>query len=174
MTKKDKRQIYHSTANRKKSIMAAVITAFIFIGFLMVLLISRYNKYSPPELDDKRQTGIPAPDEKYLYETIDTDYGYSFRIAANLFRQKDGSVMIYFTNPAENSVSLMCAVNDTDDGTVYYKSGRINPGEYIEKLDPNIEFENEVKNITVRIYAFEPTNYTSAGSTNLKMVLQPW
>ena len=174
MTNKSNRQIYHSSSDKKRLIPGLIIIILILLGCVAAVFLSTNKKYRPPELDPNRSAGIPHPEDNYLYETVNTDYGYSFGIAANLYQQKDGSVNVFLSNPAENTVSLMCEIKDAADKTVYYRCGRINPGEYVEKLSPSTVIKNEAKSVIVKIYAFEAEDYTSAGSVELKLVLQPW
>ena len=168
------RQFYRSRTKFRQQLPGIMVTVILLIGCLVTVIISLNIRYSPPALDPGRKTGTPAPDEGYLYRMVESDFSYSFGIAANLYRQKDGSVNIYLYDPPENKVSLMCEISDAKDGTPYYKSGRIEPGNYIESLSPVGEFKNEARDITVKIYAFEPETFESAGSTELKMILQAW
>lgn len=131
-------------------------------------------KYHPPAGEINVAEGIPEVDEGYLYEEIESEYGYSFSIAANLYRQENGSCNVYFTNPSTNTVNLMCQIEDAHSGKLLYKSGVIQPGQYVENLSPSRNFKNEQRDIRVSVYAFAPDTWYSEGTTNLKMILQPW
>jgi len=174
MHKKGNRQIYRSVMQNKKTVVMAAILFVILLLSLIVIVASRFIKYSPPEHDPKAVRGTPEVADGYLYREIATDYLYSFSMAANLYRQEDGSLNIYLTDPEQNDVSLMCEIRDAADDTLYYKSGRILPGEYVPSLKPVKDFENVAHDINVKIYAFEEDTYLSAGTTELKLVLQAW
>jgi hypothetical protein len=88
--------------------------------------------------------------------------------------QEDGSLFVYFTNVEENDVRMMCEIVQEGTEITLYKSGVLNPGEYVEKLDPVTEIENEKKDIIIRIYAFEEENWYSAGTVEITSLLQPW
>jgi hypothetical protein len=140
-----------------------------------VFLLLRSNKgYTPPKFDSSAQAGVPSPDESFYYDTLSTDFGYQFSFAANLYQQEDRSVKVYFTNPAKNSVNLMCEISSDATGKVLYQSGVIRPGEYVESLSPKGRFANEKMDITLTVYAFEPDTWHSAGTSTVTTVLQPW
>jgi hypothetical protein len=140
-----------------------------------VFLFLRANKgYTPPAFDSSAQPGVPVPDAGFYYDTLSSDFGYQFSFAANLYQQEDRSVKVYFTNPAENSVNLMCEITSDATGKVLYRSGVIRPGEYVESLSPKGRFANEKMDITLTVYAFEKDTWHSAGSSTVSTVLQPW
>lgn len=168
------RQIFISERDRKKKLAGIILITALLVACAAVLIYSLTVRYSPPALDKNRQTGVPIVEGSYLYKQLESDFGYSFSMAANLYRQEDGTVNVYFTNPEDNQVSLMCEILDAATGDSLYKSGRIEPGEYVEKLKPSKDFQNILYNIVVKVYAFEPDTYLSAGTTELRMILQPW
>ena len=174
MKRTESRQVYQSVMGKKKNRILLIVIIFILFLSILALGAGLYIKYSPPELEPMAVKGTPEVSEGYLYDTVQTDFDYIFVMAANLYRQEDGSVNIYLTNPEQNEVSIMCEIMDAVDGTVYYKSGRLLPGEYVENLKPQIDFSNTPHDIKVKVYAFEQDTYLSAGTTELKLVLQAW
>ena len=168
------RQIFESERDKRKRRNGLIVIAALLAVCVVAVIISLTVKYAPPALDSSRVKGAPTVDGSYLYKEVKSDFDYTLYMAANLYRQADGSVNIYLTNPPSNNVSLMCEITDLTTQEVYYKSGRIEPGEYIENLPADHEFDNTVHNVMVKVYAFEPDTYESAGTTELKLVLQPW
>ena len=159
---------------RKSKLTLITLILIISVLALLSILISTLIKYSPPAHEAGAEKGEPEVSEDYLYREINTDYGYSFSMAANLYQQEDGALDIFLTNPAKNEVHIMCEIRDSDSKAVYYKSGRLLPGEYVRNLKPQTDISNELHNVDVVIYAFEPEKYLSAGTTDLKLVLQAW
>ena len=94
-------------------------------------------------------------------------------MAANLYQQQNGDVNIYFTNPISNSVLLRCEILDKDTGKRLYNTGYINPGEYIESVN-NSRVNNEKYDVIVKVYAYTDESFTSEGTTELSLMLQPW
>ena len=168
------RQVYRSVAADRRRRAETILIIILAALFTVLLIFGLHRLYSPPARDKTAQKGTPAVDESYLYKRVDSDFGYSFSLAANLYRQEDGSVKIYLTDPDMNSVDLVCEVHDSDTGDLLYKSGRISPGEYVETLSPAAEVDNAKRDITVSVYALNSDTYKSEGTTELNLVLQPW
>ena len=153
------------------------VLSCIAIAFAVIVGIAIWKNcfvYAPPARESNAKMGTPTPDGHYLYSGLNTDFGYQVMLAANLYRQEDGSLNIYFTNTAANEVLLLCEIVAEDSGDTLYKSGLLKPGEYVESLSPCMDFPNEATMVLVKIYAFEPKTYYSAGSTVLNVTLQAW
>ena len=168
------RQTYDSITVKKNNRRGGAVIAVIILAILAVVIYGINIKYRPPEHEAHATSGKPEVDESFLYRTIESDFGYSFAMAANLYRQEDGSVRIFLTNPSENDFYLMCEVYDMDTAELYYKSGLLSPGEYVDSLKPEGDFENVFHNISVKVYALDMEDYTSEGTTELNLALQPW
>ena len=168
------RQLFSHSGPDKKRLMGLIIIGIVALLCIAAIIFSMKVSYKPPGFEAKAVQGIPAVDESFLSKEIKSDFGYRFYMAANLYRQEDGSVYIYLTDPSDNEVNLMCEVYDADTEELYYKSGVISPGEYVEALRPKKDFSNVYHDIIVRVYAFEPETYISEGTTELKLALQPW
>ena len=168
------RQSYRSVMRKKSRIILTVILVAVLSLSIVAIIASRLIKYKPPAHEAKAVSGEPEVSEDYLYKEVSSNFGYSFSMAANLYQRKDGSVNIFLTNPKTNEVSIRCEIKDRDTGILYYKSGLIQPGEYVKNLPPETNIPNEAHNADVIIQAFEPETCLSAGATNLKLVLQAW
>lgn len=168
------RQVYRSVSTDRKRRAQTILVIVLAVLFISLLIFGLHRLYSPPAHERTAEKGEPEVDEGYLYKRVDSDFGYSFSLAANLYRQEDGSLNIYFTDSTENSVDLLCEIHDTDTGELLYKSGRICPGEYVKTLSPVAEFDNAKRDITVSVFALNSDTYKSEGTTELKLVLQPW
>ena len=156
---------------KKKKIMIIAVVVLLALTAVLLFIASRL-KYSPPAFEKNAKAGEPEVSEDFLYEEIDSDYGYKIGIAANLYQQEDQSCKVFFTNPESNNTYLKCQICSGDD--VLYESGIIKPGEYVESLEAAGKFDNVRMDVTVNIYAFNPEDWTSDGKTQLNLVLQPW
>ena len=140
------------------------------IGFY----ITEKGIYVPPEFEKNVTEGVPNPDDHFMYGTLETDYGYRFSMATNIYQQQDGSTYVYLTNYEENDVKIMCEILNQDTGETCYRSGVILPGKYVEKLFPVMEIPNEAFDATIMIYAFEEGTWYSAGTVEIAATVQAW
>ena len=168
------RQTYKTVMGKNKARIGIIVLIAILVVAGAICIYSLNLKYAPPSLEKNVVSGVPNPSENYLYGELKTNFDYSISMAANLYQQEDGSVNIYLTNPADSEVSIMCEIYDMETDELYYKCGRIEPGYYIESLEPISEIENVQHDVVAKIYAFGLEDYTSAGTTELNLVLQPW
>ena len=174
MTETHTRQVYESQGDKRRRLTNLLSLLVILIAVLFIVLAGINKRYKPPKHEPNAVSGIPVVEEHYLYNKADTEFGYSFSMAANLYRQEDGSLNIYLTNPSANEVLLLCKIFDAENDTLYYESGYLEPGEYVENLPCATDFENVYHDVRVKIYAYHPATYTSEGTTELKIALQPW
>lgn len=164
--------IVHSSLRQKILFILLMLVMFGIAG--ICLWISENGVYVPPEFETNAINGTPQPDEHFMYGTLETDYGFTFSIATNLYQQEDGSVYVYFTNYDDNNANMMCEIINEDNGKTYYKSGVIVPGQYIEKLSPATKFPNEAFKAKVMIYSFEEGTWYSAGTVEISAMVQGW
>ena len=164
--------LFSRMERRRRRIMVpmAVIISLIVIGAIVFCL---FAKYTPPKHDESAKQGNPKPEEQYLYGSVMTEFEYEIGMAANLYQQENGDVYIYFTNPISNNVYLRCELVDQAKKKVLYSTGYIEPGEYIETIN-NPKVANKQYDITVKVYAYTKDTFTSEGTTELQLVLQPW
>lgn len=155
----------------------SLIIGLVVLATLCVWLFLFGSKYSPtftpPDVDPTAQVGVPTPPETMSYSGIEAQQAFKFYVAGTMFQQQDGSVLVYFTNPEDSGVNLLCEILDKD-GTVLYTSGLIESGHYIEKLTPVKKLKNEAIPIDMKVYAYEPETYYSKGVITLGNTLQPW
>lgn len=164
--------IVHSGLKQKVICILLIIALFGIAG--ICLWISGKEFYIPPEFEVNVTEGIPKPDEHFMYGTLETEYGFTFSMATNVYQQEDGSVYVYFTNYEDNAVNMMCEILNEENGETYYKSGVITPGQYIEKLAPIKGFSNEAFDARIMIYSFEEGTWYSGGTVEIAATVQAW
>lgn len=157
---------------RRRRIVIPIIVVISVVSIACVIIVA-VTRFKPPSHDGDALKGIPEVGEEYLYGTAQTQYDYIIQMAANLYQQKNGDVNIFFTNPVSNTVLLRCEIVDKDTEKVLYKTGYIEPGEYIKSVN-NSSVDNEEYDVIVKVYAYADESFTSAGTTELLMKLQPW
>jgi hypothetical protein len=127
-----------------------------------------------PRREENAVSGVPEPEESLNFGTIEVDGGFSFALAGTMYQQKDGSLLLYFTNPEDSGVLMMCEICEKSTGEILYQSGLLSPGQYVGRLRPQHTLKNEAIIIEMKVYGFEPETYYSMGTVTLENTLQPW
>lgn len=85
---------------------------------------------------------------------------------------EDGAAVLYLTNPEENQVWLKVRVMN-QDGQILGESGIVKPGEYVRAvaLEEEISGQETELPVQLRLMAYEPETYHSAGAVSLGTVL---
>ena len=106
--------------------------------------------------------------ENIRYGRLDAK-AFRFSAAGELI-VRDGSIDVWLTDPAENQVWMKVRILD-EQGGVLGESGLIRPGQYVRavKLDT---VPRETTAVTLKVMAYEPETYYSAGAASLRTVLQ--
>ena len=166
-------QLLYSKMERKRRriiIPIIVLISLISIGFIAYILIVRYT---PPSHDRDATVGVPQVEQSLLYGSVNTEFGYIVQMASNLYQQQNGDVDIYFTNPISNSVLLRCEIIDKNTENTLYNTEYIKPGEYIKSVN-NSRVDNKQYDVIIKVYAYTDESFTSEGTTELSLKLQPW
>lgn len=143
---------------------AVIICAAAAIIMLIMLLSSNSSKgFSPPPFDPAAQSGMPEVPESAGYGDLDAgDFKF---YAASILNAADGQTDIWLTNPADNNIWLKVRILDKNENLLG-ETGLIKPGEYVRsiKLDT---IPDKTAKITLKIMAYEPDTYKSAGALTL-------
>jgi acylphosphatase len=172
---KERTQPIHQRVTRpKRRIIVTVIGVALLISIVFFWVL-REPAYSPPPFEANAAAGAPTPPDNLDYSEFEAVDKFKFKIAGTLYQQEDGSVKVYLTNPDENSLYLMCEIiGDVGSGDItLYRSGLLQPGEYVENLEPLLGLENTAIEIKVNIYALDSESFHSMGTVTLDNVLQP-
>lgn len=147
----------------------------ISIGLMIVVLYTGEENeaaFVPPPFDVTVKQGIPrAKDiEEFGWAEIDPEgMPYKTAVCGNI-SIVDGEAFIYLTNYTENNTWLKLRVLD-DEGNIVAETGLAKPGEYIEKVHFSEAMEAGEK-IKLKIMAYEPETYYSAGSVVLNTTVR--
>lgn len=155
----------------KKGVLtvAAGLCAIAVIVMIIVLVSSgRKGSFSPPPFDPEAHTGVPNVPENAGYGEMDAKE-FCFSAAGELAVQ-EGKTDVWLTNPEENTVWLKVRILD-EKGNILGESGLVRPGEYVRsvKLD---SLPKETVDVSLKIMAYEPETYYSAGSAVLNTTLK--
>lgn len=150
--------------------VAAVLCA-VSIGIMIYALSTTGGKteqFIPPPFDTAAQTGTPKVPEDLGWDELDAQ-SYKFSVCG-VFALENGKADVWLTNPEENEVWLKVRVLDTD-GKTLGETGLIRPGEYVR----SVKLDTEPKtgdNIQLKIMAYEPDTYYSAGVVSLNTTVK--
>lgn len=171
MSRAIREQILHSRMEQKRNRIKIPLIALVVLLIVLGVIFNIVYSYKPPSHDSRALIGMPKPDESFMYGTGTSKFDYYFKMAGNLYQQENGDLFVYFTNPESNDVLLRMEIIDQATDRVLYSTGYIAPGEYIEKLHENVP--NEYFDVVTKIYGYTE-EFTSAGTTEVQMKLQPW
>lgn len=162
-----------SVSMKGKSLYILIaVCAVAVLGMILALTLDGRQEiekpaFTPPPFEVSAVVG--APD-------VPAGMGYS-EFDAKLFKASvcgevnvvDGLADIYLTNPESNTAWIKLRVLD-GKGNILGETGLIKPGEYVKSVAFTSVPESGVK-IVLKIMAYEPNTYHSAGSASLNTVL---
>lgn len=161
-----------SAFNRRYLVFLAGICLLAIIMMVWALMRNTGEDnaaFVPPSFEKMAQLG--EPDE------ISEELGYSefdagaYRVAlCGTPMVQDGNVVLYLTNPSENEVWLKIRIMDID-GKILGESGLLKPGEYVETVALSTIPEEDIS-VEMKLMAYEPETYYSAGTVSLNTVLR--
>lgn len=146
----------------KKDKLIALLAALCLLSVaVMVLALNRglQNRFVPPPFEPAACTGMPEVPAGLGYQQLDVQV-YQVGICGEIDVQ-DGAARVWFTNPKENSVWLRLRILD-ERGSILGQTGLLRPGEYVRQI-PIVEVQPRTP-ITMKVMAYEPETYHSAGA----------
>lgn len=151
-----------------KRLKIPIISALCVLS-LAVMCVSLYissdknAKFTPPEFDLGAIRGVPDEDVSGWCDATLEGMTYNVFMCREVCIDAEKAI-VYFTNPAENTVWLKIRLID-EHGAVIGESGIIKPGEYVEYVSVAETPQNGSK-ITVKVMGYEPHTYHSAGAVS--------
>lgn len=153
---------------RPITILAVLCAAALAVMTAALLYTGRAPQFTPPPFDAAAQAGTPAVPEGIGYGELDAS---AFRFsAAGVLTVRDSGAELWLTNPAGSSVWLKARILD-GSGAVLGETGLLRPGEYVRAAALNT-VPAQTAPVTVKIMAYEPETYYSAGSVLLQTQLR--
>lgn len=150
---------------KKLLLPAAVVICAVAAIIMVIMLVTSGSgrSFTPPPFDPAAQTGTPDVPESAGYGELDAG-DFKFYAAGNL-TAKNGKTDIWLTNPEENNIWLKVRLLDKDEN-ILGESGLIKPGEYIQSIELD-EIPQGISSVTLKIMAYAPDTYQSAGAVAL-------
>lgn len=155
----------------KKLVTALGILAFLSVAVMLAVLSFGNTSpgFTPPPFDPAAQVGTPAVPAELGYGQLDAQ---AFRASlCGVLKPAEGTLDIWLTNPAENSVWLKLRLMDSR-GNLLGETGLLRPGEYVRQISLSSAPEPG-STVILKLMAYEPDTYHSAGSITLTTSIVP-
>lgn len=153
-----------------KRILPVIAGLCVLAVIAMAVALSAGGKgesFTPPPFDPAAQTGTPAVPQNVGYGEIDAkEFRFS---AAGELTVEDGQTDVWLTDPPDSAVWLKVRILDENDN-ILGESGLIRAGEYVRAVQLT-SVPKTTTRVSLKIMAYEPDTYYSAGSARLNTVL---
>ena len=148
---------------------AAVLCAVSVAVMLYVLSIPQtvMGEFVPPPFETAAVTGTPQVPDGLGWQEVDAK-AYKVGLCGKLI--PDGqAVDVWFANPAENTIWMKLRLLD-GKGNLLGETGLIRPGEYVRSVTMN-NVPAAGTALVMKVMAYEPETYTSAGVVSMQTVM---
>ena len=152
-------------------IITSILCAVSLVAMIAALVFTQKDQepktFVPPPFDEQAMQGVPEVLSELGWSELDAQI-YKASVCG-VVAVTDGKADVWFTNPESNTVWLKLRVLDVD-GNILGETGLIRPGEYVR----SVSFETIPKPgdaIGLKLMAYEPETYYSAGSAILNTVV---
>ena len=124
-------------------------------------------EFVPPAFDPSAHAGTPEVSDELGWNELDAQV---FKVSVcGVIIPTDTSADVWLTNPTSNEVWLKLRILDMD-GSILGETGLIKPGEYLQSVSLN-NVPPKGANIVLKIMAYEPDTYYSAGAISVNTVV---
>ena len=152
-------------------IIASVLCAVSLVTMIATLAFTQKDKepptFVPPSFEEQAIQGVPEVPPDLGWSELDAKV-YKVSVCG-VVTVTDGKADVWFTNPESNTVWLKLRVLD-GDGNILGETGLIRPGEYVRSVS-FYTIPEPGDAIGLKLMAYEPETYYSAGSATLNTVV---
>jgi len=142
------------------AVLCAVSLAVMVFALTRQEVQTEMGEFTPPPFDSAAVVGTPEVPDGLGYSELDCKV-YKVSLCGKL--GADGQ--IWLTNPESNEVWLKVRVLDAK-GNILGETGLVRPGEYVQTVALTTIPKSGTP-ITLKIMAYEPETYYSAGAASL-------
>lgn len=149
----------------KRMIWLTSLCAISILIMVLALVISNRNsaaEFVPPPFDNSAVIGVPEVNDDLEYAEVNASV-YTFLVCGKPCYDDD-NLLVYLTNPSDSNVWLRLRLYDLEENMIG-ESGVIRPGEYIESV--KVISSQKSESVVMKIMAYEPISYFSAGVVTL-------
>ncbi len=161
------------TDKKKNNLVIALMIVICLISIIVMLwALTRQEKnkqleFTPPPFESTAVTGTPEVPAELGWKELDAQ---EFKVSVcGIVKIIDSKADIWFTNPACNTVWMKLRAID-NSGNILGETGLIKPDEYIQSIHFGT-VPDEGEEIILKLMAYEPETYYSAGSATLKTMV---
>ena len=154
--------------------VAAVVCVISLVVMTLALILNKKDKpisgFTPPSFDPAAVSGMPdVPEELGWSEIYQEGMGFNAYVCGNVLKEGDAA-KVYFTNPGEYEVWLKLRILN-ENGAIIGESGLLKPGEYVKYVSLTSDAADG-EMIRLKIMAYEPETYYSAGAVTLNTTIR--
>lgn len=145
--------------------LAAVLCLIAVVAMVLALCNPKTEQgsFTPPPFDKNAVVGTPAVPDGLGWQVLDAK-AYTVGVCGKFII--DGNTAdVWLYNPDSNSVWLKVRVLDAQ-GNILGEAGLIRPGEYVQSVALDTVPKSGTA-ITLKLMAYEPETYHSAGAVEL-------
>lgn len=160
---------------KKVGLPAAAVVCVISLAVMTAVLIrsdknSGSSGFTPPSFEAGAVSGMPdVPEELGWSEIYQEGMSFKAYVCGNVIAEGD-STQVYFTNSGDYDVWLRLRILN-ENGTVIGESGLLKPGEYVKSVPLTSDIADG-ENVRLKIMAYEPESYYSAGTVTLNTTIR--
>ena len=149
--------------------VAAIVCAASILAMIFTLTAGNSNVFTPPAFDAAAVRGAPDVPDGLGWSPVEAADAFTAYLCGGVTANGQ-TADVYFTNADTNTVWLKLRILDGGGETIG-ETGLIRPGEYVRsveftRLPPN------GANIKMKIMAYEPETYFSAGAAVLNTTIK--
>ncbi|MBQ8835610.1 MAG: hypothetical protein IJ001_11925 [Oscillospiraceae bacterium] len=147
------------------AVLCAVSLAVMVFALTRQEVQTKMGEFTPPPFDSAAVVGTPTVPDGLGYNELDCQV---YKVSLCGKPTADGD--IYLTNPESNEVWLKVRILDVG-GNILGETGLVRPGEYVQTVALTTIPKSGTP-ITLKIMAYEPDTYYSAGAASLNTTFQ--
>ena len=152
-----------------------IAAAALCATMLLVMVISlqyggkqTQGEFTPPPFAENAVQGTPNVSDGLGWRELDAQV-YKVSLCG-VFQPKENVADIWLTNPASNTIWMKLRVLDLE-GNILGETGLIQPGEYLQSVCLDSVPPSGTA-IQLKIMAYEPNTYYSAGALSINTTVQ--
>lgn len=154
---------------KKETKLLAVLAVLSILFLLMVLMRERTERFVPPDFERAAQTGVPQIPDSAGYMPLEVEKGFGAGVNGKL-TVEDAKTDIWLTSPEDNTVWIKLRIY-AEDGRMLGETGILKPGEYVQSVKLS-DIPKDTEDVTLKLMAYTPDTWYSAGAAELHTVLQ--
>lgn len=155
--------------NKKIYLMATLcVISLLWMTAVLLWQTKKDVGFSPPPFEISAQQGTPVPCDESYTEISQEGMEFSAHLCGKV-SVKNKQAFVLFTNDSTNQIWMKLRILD-EEGNILGESGLLKPNEYVETVALTKAVKPGCK-VKLKIMAYEPETYYSAGSVILNTTL---